>query len=232
VRVRAHHGGHDRGVDHARTVDATHAAVRIDDAGPGARVAHAAGAARVLRVAGVAHHPGFDRRVARVRIDLEAGAARRAQRAHGRSIPLIPILEISRSYRGISERDDDRSAREKIAGRLLLGDESFRDVLPVLFDFLGVADPSQPATPMEAEAREALERASELAAQTECRMRVPSIHEARAVLAATLEDPKLRLAELREAYRLYEKLGATGHAERLARELASLNPHQKEGTAR
>ncbi len=74
--------------------------------------------------------------------------------AHGRSIPLIPILEISRSYWGISERDDERSAREKIAGRLLLGDESFRDVLPVLFDFLGIADPSQPAPAMEAEARQ------------------------------------------------------------------------------
>ena len=77
----------------------------------------------------------------------------RAQ-AHGKSVPLIPVLEIFRSYFGIGERDDERSAREKIAGRLLLLDESFRDVLPVLFDFLGVADPAQPPPPMEPEARQ------------------------------------------------------------------------------
>jgi class 3 adenylate cyclase len=74
--------------------------------------------------------------------------------AHGKSIPLIPILEIFRSYFAIGERDDDRTAREKIAGRLLLLDEGFRDVLPVLFDFLGVADPRQPLPRMEAEARQ------------------------------------------------------------------------------
>lgn len=74
--------------------------------------------------------------------------------AHGKSIPLLPILEIFRSYFAIGERDDDRTAREKIAGRLLLLDEAFREVLPVLFDFLGVADPAQPVPRMEAEARQ------------------------------------------------------------------------------
>jgi class 3 adenylate cyclase/tetratricopeptide (TPR) repeat protein len=74
--------------------------------------------------------------------------------AHGKTIPLIPVLEIFRSYFVIEERDDDRTAREKIAGRLLLLDEGFRDVLPVLFDFLGVADPAQPLPRMEAEARQ------------------------------------------------------------------------------
>jgi adenylate cyclase len=74
--------------------------------------------------------------------------------AHGKSIPLIPILEIFRSNFGIEDRDDPRVAREKIAGRLLLLDEGFRDVLPVLFDFLGVADPAAPAPQMEAEARQ------------------------------------------------------------------------------
>jgi len=74
--------------------------------------------------------------------------------AHGKSVPLIPVLEIFRSYFGIGERDDERAAREKIAGRLLLLDAGFRDVLPVLFDFLGVADPAEPPPRMEAEARQ------------------------------------------------------------------------------
>jgi tetratricopeptide (TPR) repeat protein len=77
----------------------------------------------------------------------------------------------------------------------------------------------------EAEARAALARASELAAHTECRMLVPSIHEAAATLAETLGDSKLHFAELVEAHRLYAELGATGHAERLARVLASQSPN-------
>ncbi len=74
--------------------------------------------------------------------------------AHGKSIPLIPVLEIFRGYFAIGERDDDRTAREKIAGRLLLLDDGFRDVLPVLFDFLGVADPAQPPPRLKEEARQ------------------------------------------------------------------------------
>jgi len=74
--------------------------------------------------------------------------------AHGRNIPLLPILEIFRAYFGTDERDDPLRAREKIAGRLLLIDESFRDVLPLVFDFLGVQDPARPSPRMDAEARQ------------------------------------------------------------------------------
>src|SRR6266498_4501553 len=44
--------------------------------------------------------------------------------------------------------------REKIAGRMLLLDESLRDVLPLVFDFLSVADAERPLPPMEPEARQ------------------------------------------------------------------------------
>jgi tetratricopeptide (TPR) repeat protein len=70
----------------------------------------------------------------------------------------------------------------------------------------------------EAEARAALARASDLATRIECRIQVPRIHEAAAILAAALGDAEQQQAELREALRLYQELGATGHAERLARE--------------
>ena len=36
--------------------------------------------------------------------------------AHGRNIPLLPILELFRAYFGITTQDDARNAREKIAG--------------------------------------------------------------------------------------------------------------------
>ena len=55
---------------------------------------------------------------------------------YGKNIPLLPILQIFRHYYGITEQDSDRSAREKLAGHLLLLDEGYREVLPVLFEFL------------------------------------------------------------------------------------------------
>jgi len=42
----------------------------------------------------------------------------------------LPILEPFRAYFGITLEDDERSAREKIAGRMLLLDQSFGEALP------------------------------------------------------------------------------------------------------
>ena len=77
--------------------------------------------------------------------------------AHGKRIPLLPVLEMMRSYFGIDDDDSDRQARDKIAGRLLLLDDEFKELLPVLFDFLGVPDPDRPpATNPEARQRQLL----------------------------------------------------------------------------
>jgi adenylate cyclase len=74
--------------------------------------------------------------------------------AHGKNIPLLPILELFRAAYGITSLDDDRSAREKIAGRMVLLDQKFADVLPLMFDFLGVGDPQRPAPRLDPEARQ------------------------------------------------------------------------------
>jgi hypothetical protein len=76
--------------------------------------------------------------------------------SHGKNIPFLPMLEIFRDFYGIEPQDDPRTVREKIAGRLLLLDESFRDALPVIFENFGVADPNRPGPPMDAEARQRL----------------------------------------------------------------------------
>ena len=73
---------------------------------------------------------------------------------HGRILPLHPILQVFRAYYGITEQDDDRAVREKIAGRLLLLDESFRETLPVMFEHFGVSDPERPAPRMDPEAKQ------------------------------------------------------------------------------
>ena len=75
--------------------------------------------------------------------------------AHGRRIPLLPVVEMMRGYYGVEEQDEPRAARDKIAGRLLLLDDGFREALPVVFDFLGVPDPDNPPpAQMNPEARQ------------------------------------------------------------------------------
>jgi adenylate cyclase len=74
--------------------------------------------------------------------------------AHGRNIPFLPILEVFRGYYGITLEDDDRSAREKIAGRMMVLDQSLAPTLPLLYEFLGVGDPQNPAPQLDPDARQ------------------------------------------------------------------------------
>ena len=74
--------------------------------------------------------------------------------AHGKDIPFMPVLQMLRAYFGIDDRDPERLAREKIAGRSLLLDPTLADSLPLIFDFLGVPDPDRPAPQLSAEARQ------------------------------------------------------------------------------
>jgi len=74
--------------------------------------------------------------------------------AHGRNIPFLPILEVFRAYFGLTLQDDDRGAREKIAGRMMVLDQRFADALPLLYDFLGVNDPQHPTLALDPEVRQ------------------------------------------------------------------------------
>ncbi len=72
----------------------------------------------------------------------------------------------------------------------------------------------------EREIEAALDRTLELVEETGARVFVPEVHEERAELARLRGDDNTCERELREAHRLYTEMGATGHAERLARELS------------
>ncbi|MDH3211251.1 MAG: AAA family ATPase [Myxococcales bacterium] len=73
---------------------------------------------------------------------------------HGKSIPLLPVLEMLRAIFGVEDRDGDRSARQKIAGAVVLLDRELESDLPLLFELLGVPDPERPAPRAEPEVRE------------------------------------------------------------------------------
>ncbi len=59
-----------------------------------------------------------------------------------------------RSYFDVDRPGSDQTARERIAGKLLLLDESFGEDLPLIFDFLAVPDPDRPSPRMDPEARQ------------------------------------------------------------------------------
>jgi class 3 adenylate cyclase/tetratricopeptide (TPR) repeat protein len=110
-------------------------------------------------VVGVVAEPGtgksrlcfeFAERCRRGEIEVVEGHAL----AHAKAVPFLPVLEVLRGFFGITEQDDDRTAREKVAGRLLLLDESFKDALGVIFEFLGISDPEHPAPRMDPQARQ------------------------------------------------------------------------------
>ena len=65
----------------------------------------------------------------------------------------MPVMHLMRSYFDITEQDSEQKARERIAGKLLLLDESLVEDLPLMFDFLAVPDPERPAPRMDPEAR-------------------------------------------------------------------------------
>ncbi len=73
---------------------------------------------------------------------------------YGKAVSLLPIRELLRDSFGISEQDSDQLAREKIAGRLFLLDEAFRETLPLVFDLLGVPDPDRRGPQIDPEARQ------------------------------------------------------------------------------
>jgi class 3 adenylate cyclase/tetratricopeptide (TPR) repeat protein len=74
--------------------------------------------------------------------------------AHGREVPLLPILELMRTSLGVSESDHPPTARRRIARSLELLDVSFEEDLPLLFDFLGVGDPDRPVLKFDPDARQ------------------------------------------------------------------------------
>jgi class 3 adenylate cyclase/tetratricopeptide (TPR) repeat protein len=71
----------------------------------------------------------------------------------GKSVPFLPLLELLRDLFGISDTDSADEARHKIAGVLSLPSRDFDDVVPLVFDLLGVHDPDQAVPIMDPEAR-------------------------------------------------------------------------------
>jgi class 3 adenylate cyclase/tetratricopeptide (TPR) repeat protein len=71
----------------------------------------------------------------------------------GKSVPFLPLLELLRDLFGIAENDGAHEARRKIAGELMLSGRDFHEIVPLVFDFLGVRDPDRAVPSMDPDAR-------------------------------------------------------------------------------
>jgi len=109
------------------------------------------------QVVGVVGEPG----VGKSRLLLELSDRARARGvpvrsahgvSHGRGVPYLPVLELLRGHFGIDEAEPGE-ARAKIETEMRALAPDLEDELPLLLDFLGVADSGHGAEELAAEAR-------------------------------------------------------------------------------
>lgn len=72
----------------------------------------------------------------------------------GTAAPAEPVRQLLRQRFGIHAEDGAKTTRQKLAGELLLGSTDLREELPLLFDFMGVADPASPVLELPPDARD------------------------------------------------------------------------------
>jgi adenylate cyclase len=100
--------------------------------------------------------------------------------SHGREVPLLPVLALMRDYFDITDDIGPTEARQRTSTRLLELDPGFHSDLPVVFDFLEIADEARPLSPMTGDAR--IRRVLEVL------RRVTTRRSEREVLVLVLED--------------------------------------------
>jgi class 3 adenylate cyclase/tetratricopeptide (TPR) repeat protein len=58
--------------------------------------------------------------------------------SHGKASAYLPVVDLLKSYFRIADRDDARTRREKVTGKVLALDRALEDTLPHLFALLGI----------------------------------------------------------------------------------------------
>jgi adenylate cyclase len=148
----------------------------------------------------------------------EAVEALERAEEHGRGI-LQPGGYLARAWLGLGDTDrarrvaDEAVAAARTSGARVYEITAQLALASVLLQTEGAA--------ARAAVEGALSRAEHLAQETADRAAEPLVHLERAQLMRVLGDHADCERELGEAHRLFSEMGATGHAERVARELAS-----------
>ncbi len=69
--------------------------------------------------------------------------------SHGKASAYLPVIDLLRNYFRIASEDDERTRREKVAGRLSMLDASLEDARPYLFSLLGIVEGDDPLAQMD-----------------------------------------------------------------------------------
>jgi hypothetical protein len=73
--------------------------------------------------------------------------------SHGKASAYLPVIDLLGSYFRIAHADDERTRREKVAGKITILDRSLEDTLPYLFSLLGIVEGEDPLEQMDGQIR-------------------------------------------------------------------------------
>jgi len=68
--------------------------------------------------------------------------------SHGKASAYLPVIDLLRNYFRIANEDDERTRREKVAGRIAILDRNLEDTLPYPFSLLGIVEGDNPLAQM------------------------------------------------------------------------------------
>ncbi len=73
--------------------------------------------------------------------------------SHGKATAYLPVIELLKSYFRIESQDDERTRREKVAGKVVILDRTLEEVLPYLYALLGIEEQPSPLQHVDAQIR-------------------------------------------------------------------------------
>jgi predicted ATPase len=73
--------------------------------------------------------------------------------AHGKASSYLPVIDLLHSYFKIASQDDQRTRREKIAGRIAILDRTLESAIPYLYSLLGIAEAADPLAQIDPQTR-------------------------------------------------------------------------------
>ena len=73
--------------------------------------------------------------------------------SHGKASAYLPVIDLLCNYFRIANEDDDRTRREKVAGKITILDRSLEDALPYLFSLLGIVEGADPLAQMDGQVK-------------------------------------------------------------------------------
>ena len=73
--------------------------------------------------------------------------------SHGKASAYLPVIDLLKNYFKISVEDDERTRREKIAGKVVILDRALEDALPYLYSLLGIVEGDDPLAQFDPQTR-------------------------------------------------------------------------------